>query len=936
MSSCQSQFLVLATKASIWCGKHLKMTLMSTEESQEEEHSNLFFQLLLDLLSYSAAIYSALARNPVSVDKVSMDIREKFIIEQLSLTRDLISEMKRIDSHGSEVLKVAHMVIDAVIRLCGVYAQDINWKFSAEKLEMEKNNMECERVDNMNHVINITKCTIEKLHEMGIIAANIGGSLVSMLNVSWKGVGTLLQLGEGLLAIKMNVADIISTLISLVNDSLKCAAEAWSSLLKETVSVTEARRKFLPVKFYLINAVKISSLYPCQACTVHRELTLCILMISTFKVLMSNKKLLKTASEVFSELLEKTSFDLLNSLLNSDQVEQKLKFEVLDSMFSNESFGNSVPGDLSGHNKMLPMDGIFSISCQVFSGVRTTLLGQVALFLTFLRYSPDLGEDVKLGITRKLGWLLDSLIDEGVYSSVLVLQIPVLCGSGKNVELVWQPMFSSLLDALKTFLVVVSSSVAWIEVESFLLENLFHPHFLCWEIVMELWCFILRYAESGMVSGIINKLCSLLKLLAYSESVLVPDSGMRKLARSISMLLNFGAQSMIDQVFKSIIGDDRSELSSVVCLALFMEGFPLNLLSDKMKSVATERILADFFIFIESFEEKSIKACNDGVLGVPVFALSASLPSLQINLSDIDVKTLRFLVSVIHNYRVSVDTLVKDQHRKLLSETLGIISNMKHLYASEEMEKLLIKLENLFVSGPAASDRDLYECKPNLALFMSGLAHMPMTETDKNSTQISAACELYQMMLRERHWALIHLAITAFGYFSARTSCDELWRFVPHDAALSYDLESGKLENEERFLSDFKVFLDKEATLDVTSSRSEQLGLLLKEGLILKEMLQRILTIKVDTVEYESMEIDGEKQSKEVEGEKEHNKKRKLPEGISKGMELLQSGLKVIVNGLSQWQQSQPESSEFHDQFMTHFSRLEDEIGRLAGLAGGN
>ncbi|PON40374.1 holliday junction resolvase [Parasponia andersonii] len=936
MSSCQSQFLVLATKASIWCGKHLKMTLMSTEESQEEEHSNLFFQLLLDLLSYSAAIYSALARNPVSVDKESMDIREKFIIEQLNLTRDLISEIKRIDSHGSEVLKVAHMVIDAVIRLCGVYAQDVNCKFSAEKLEMEKNNMKCEGIDNMNHVINITKCTIEKLREMGIIAANIGGSLVSMLNVSWKGVVTLLQLGEGLLAIKMNVADIISTLILLVNDSLKCAAEAWSSLLKETVSVTEARRKFLPVKFYLINAVKISSLYPCQACTVHRELTHCILMISTFKVLMSNEKLLKNASEVFSELLEKTSFDLLNSLLNSDQVEQKLKFEVLDSMFSDESFANSIPGDLSGHNKMLPMDGLFSISSQVFSGVRTTLLGQVVLFLSFLRYSPDLEEDVKLGITRKLGWLLDSLIDEGVYSSVLVLQIPVLCGSGKNVELVWQPMFSSLLDALKTFSVVVSSSVAWIEVESFLLENLFHPHFLCWEIVMELWCFIIRYAESGMVSGIIIKLCSLLKLLAYSESVFVPDSGMRKLARSISMLLKFGAQSMIDQVFKSIIGDDTSELSSVVCLALFMEGFPLNLLSDKMKSVATERILADFFSFIESFEEKSIKACNDGVLGVPVFALSASLPSLQINLSDIDVKTLRFLVSVIHNYGVSVDKLVKDQHRKLLSETLGIISNMKHLYAYEDMEKLLFKLENLFISGPAASDRDLYECKPNLALFMSGLAHMPMTETDKSTTRISAACELYQMMLRERHWALAHLAITAFGYFSARTSCDELWRFVPHDAALSYDLETGKLENEERFMSDFKVFLDKEATLGITSSRSEQLGLLLKEGLILKEMLQKILTIKVDTVEYESMEIDGEKQSKEVEGEKEHNKKRKLPEGISKGMELLERGLKVIVNGLSQWQQSEPESSEFHVKFMSHFSRLEDEIGRLAGLAGGN
>lgn len=524
------------------------------------------------------------------------------------------------------MLKVAHVVIDAVIKLCGVYAQAVTWKFSDEKIETDKNSMECEGVNNMDHVINITKCTIEKLHEMGIIAANNGGSLVSILNVSWKGVVNLLQLGEGVLATKMNVADIISTLILLVNESLKCAAEAWSSSLKEAVSTTEARRKFLPVKFYLINAVKISALYPCEACSVLRELTHCILMISTFKVSMSNEKLLKTASEVFSELLEKTSFDLLNALLNSDQVGQKLKFEVLDSLFSNESSANSIPGDLNDHKKMLPLDGIFSISSQVFSVIRSLLLGQIALFLSLLRSSVDLEEDVKHGISRKLGWFLDSLTDEGVYSSVLVLQIPVLCGSGKNVELVWQPMFYYLLDALKTFLVVVSSSVAWMEVESFLLENLFHPHFLCWEIVMELWCFILRHAEPVVASGIINKLFSLMKLFASSESVLVPGSGMRKLARSISMLLSFGTHSIADQVFKSIIGDDRSQLSSVVCLALLMEGFPLNLLSDRMKRIATERTLADFFAFIESFE--SVKACNNGVLGVPVFALSASLQAL--------------------------------------------------------------------------------------------------------------------------------------------------------------------------------------------------------------------------------------------------------------------------------------------------------------------
>ncbi|KAF4370864.1 hypothetical protein G4B88_012664 [Cannabis sativa] len=895
--------------------------------------------LLVDFLSFSTASYSALARIPISANRTSMDATEKFILEQLNLTKELLSEIKKINSHGSEVLKIAHMVIDAVIRLCGVYSEAVTWNVTDEKLDTENSSMECEVINNMNHVIDITKCSIGKLHEIGIIAANSGGSLVSILNVSWKGVVSLLQLGEGILAIKMNVADIISSLISLANEYLKSVAEAWSSSLKEPISAVEARRKFIPLRFYLINALKISALYPCQACTVHREITLCILMILTLKVSWSKDKLLKAASEAFSEILGKTSFDLLNSFLSSDQVEQKLKLEVVDSLFSNESFANSIPGDMNDHNKMLHMDD--TLSSQVFSGVRSLLVGRVALFLSFLRCSPELKEDIKLGLARKLGWFLDSLIDEEVYSSVLVLQLPVLCCSGKKETLVWQPMFSCLLDALKSFLVVVSSSEAWMEVEAFLLENLCHPHFLCWEIVMELWCFILRYAESGMVSGFINKICSLMKLLASSQSVVDPGSGMRKLARSISMLISFGAQSLVDQVFKSIIGDSRSQLSSIMCSALFMEGFPLNLLSDKMKNIAAQRILADFLDFIESFEEKSITATNDGVSGVPVFALSASMQSLQINLSDIGVKILQFLVSLIHNYGVCVDKLRKEQYRKLLSETLAIISNMKHLYASEGMIKLLLELENLFISGSAASDRDLYECKPNLALFMAGLAHMPMAEADKDSTKISAASQLYQMMLKERHWALIHLAITAFGFFSARTSCDELWRFVPENAALSYDLEYGKEANEERFMSEFKVFLDKGTDIDITTSSSggEQLGQLSKEGLILKEMFQKIPTIKTETVAVsETMEIDDEKQSMEVDVEKQHSRKRKLPDGISKGMELLQSGLKVIVNGLSEWHQTQPESSnnELHDQLKTHCSRLEDEISRLAGLAGGN
>ncbi|KAM1724364.1 hypothetical protein ACFX13_022861 [Malus domestica] len=134
-------------------------------------------------------------------------------------------------------------------------------------------------------------------------------------------------------------------------------------------------------------------------------------------------------------------------------------------------------------------------------------------------------------------------------------------------------------------------------------------------------------------------------------------------------------------------------------------------------------------------------------------------------------------------------------------------------------------------------------------------------------------------------------------------------------------------------MSEFKIYLEKETALLTVKPCSDQLRLLAREGLTLKEMFQKISDAIVETSESENVEINCEKQT-EINGGKQTNKKRKLPDGIRKGMELLESGMKVIVDGLSQWQQIQFGSDELHDKFLTNFSRLEDEIAHLVGLAG--
>ena len=143
-------------------------------------------------------------------------------------------------------------------------------------------------------------------------------------------------------------------------------------------------------------------------------------------------------------------------------------------------------------------------------------------------------------------------------------------------------------------------------------------------------------------------------------------------------------------------------------------------------------------------------------------------------------------------------------------------------------------------------------------------------------------------------------------------------------AALSFDLESGNEADEDRFMAESKGFLDKESASILTKPTPDHTGMLLKEGLKLKEMLNRNLAINEEAaIGDDAMEVDAHNHG---------NKKRKFPDEIGKGVELLESGLKVMGDGLSHWQHNQTGLKEIHDKILTHFSRLEDVISHLVRL----
>ncbi|KAF3793508.1 hypothetical protein EJ110_NYTH03676 [Nymphaea thermarum] len=891
-------------------------------------------KLIVDSLSFSTATCWALAKSPIFVGKVLMLIVENFVSEQLKLLKASICEIKRLHSVASEVLKCVQEGLDAAVRLCKNYSQDIDWDSLETINEDHESSIGCEREEKIIHVVKILSCTIEDLYELGIVAATGGGSLVTILNLSWKGVVMLLQPPKQILTNKISVNDIIMSLISLATESLRCAAEAWVSITNVSPVVGEVKRAFLPIKFYLINAVRISSTYPCQAFGIYKEISLCVLKFSTIGFNFCKEKHLKTANEAMTEFLEPTYFLLLHTLLNSSEIECNCKFQLLDWLFPEERYSCSFNSDEShgvtteGKNAI---DAIFSLKCEDKPRPTALLLGRIAILLNLLKSSSDLKEEVVLGVSRKLNFVLDAIVSADVYSSIVGLHIPVLSSAGSMSEVVWQPMLLFVFHTLKTFMVVAASSSAWLEIQHFLFCNIIHPHHLCWEIIMELWCFLIRHAAADVTNDLINKLCSLYSITASSETILSPSSAVRKMARALSILCIDAPQSTANQIYETIFGLDgkRCAVSQVTYLPLLLEGYPLDSLSDALQKHFVQRAITALCGLMENSSRLQGKlnlsrVSGSGLFGEPLYTLSAALCHHHVKDSELTKfipQILKFTITVINAFEDCNESSQKDSYGQLLHQALMVISSMKRAYSSHDMEGVILGLQKLFSMDSTDSGKFLVIIKPALSSFLAGLGHMEIAEVEENAVS-SAIWELYHSLLRERHWALAHLALSAFGYFAARTSCNQLWRFVPQDAALSFDKDTGLEATEERFMSELKAYLEKGVALIADSPSKQQLGLLEKEAMSIQGRLKQ--EAEHLALKSTAMEVDDENHVAE--------KKRKFPEVIGEGMMLLQRGLEIVRNGLEEWRGQKDGCPELQDDLSTHLSCLEDVIAHLMAL----
>ena len=314
---------------------------------------------------------------------------------------------------------------------------------------------------------------------------------------------------------------------------------------------------------------------------------------------------------------------------------------------------------------------------------------------------------------------------------------------------------------------------------------------------------------------------------------------------------------------------------------------------------------------------KTLKYCAKVLVGMrSSFLLCSKIKSSDF-IDDKNIsQVLKFTISLIYGFKNAAASM-KDNYARVLTAMLDVISTSKQSYISDEMRELILELQTLFAAS-SVSDAVLYRCKLSLVSFMISLSHLEIPD-DEGSELYSAFLSLYHVLLREQHWAFNHLAISAFATFAASTSCSQLWRFIPDDAALSFDTFTGKEATEGRFMAELKSYLEKEVALQGLTSCKDQQDHLVMEGMALKKL--SAVPLKVTNVsEAETVEI--------IDDERVKKKRRKLPDGVCEGMELLQSGLKAMNNALAQ-----ADSAKLKDMFLPHVSCLKDVISHLVGLS---
>ncbi|KAH7439548.1 hypothetical protein KP509_04G066400 [Ceratopteris richardii] len=765
----------------------------------------------------------------------------------------------------------------------------------------------------------IVRSGVSTFMEIGKFAAVNGRDWVGMLNITWKGVIALLQTvnGKDIMSKLLDIHEIIRVIIGCTMESLNSAAESCDVLIQEKKdmnNISELKRLCIPVKFFLLNLIRVVTYFPWHAVDAFDDIIECGLHIILLRVEMSESSYMKSVAEAIVEIVEPNLFILLRTLFTSSEIKLQTKLQFLNDLIGIGNWNGSFSLSDMGKRKL---DEIHSESTEICYGREANaLLSRLLIYLSLLDCSHDFGAELLLELARRLDFPLQVICDSKIYAKLFELQVFATCGPPK---LLWQYVYRALVKTLEMFFIALSGTEAWAEVEEFLYRNILHPHPLCRELILELWCFVSRHCEGCVVEVHIQDLVDVLNNMINLPFATLSEWPIRTITRLICSLVKSDPCHLACKVYEltfgmgSFAGDVKLGLST----ALLREHFPIVVLDDDTRS-----------LFI-SFAVKSITELWNEVKRNPMENLEKlslvdkTLCSIFESLYQENFQHFCDAEKLYELTKVSVELLKlahKSSVHKIRCQSLRYLSGVWKKIDPHQIRGIVQSLHSLIKGNkfPESVQRCIKIC---LAEVLSGFSEVSMPE-DETDPFNCALWELYHLILRERHWAYAHLALASFGYFVAHTNWNDLWRFVPSDAALAYDAKSGTLANESIFMSTLRRFLERDA---YNADNWNHKPTLEHEGKVLQKTLLKFDRVAdrahgvdaPDLVDTEHTDFESGVQIISTDSE------------ISQAIRMLQDGMKLLRRKIPAWLKDTGRNLEQQHQIHDQLSLLDDVIGQL-------
>lgn len=253
------------------------------------------------------------------------------------------------------------------------------------------------------------------------------------------------------------------------------------------------------------------------------------------------------------------------------------------------------------------------------------------------------------------------------------------------------------------------------------------------------------------------------------------------------------------------------------------------------------------------------------------------------------------------------------RNAEIVSHALQLIPHVQHLLDPLYLQTLLPKLYDCcVVPSRGTTSKELKQALPE---FLANLSDIVMTEEEENPA-MRALWGLFHLVLKETHWALVHMGLASFSHYAANTSCQELWRFVPHDAALARKARGDDVTGDV-FMSALKSFIEKEGAENSLAPSDEEVQLLRSEGALLHKFTDNGVSRRIENVDLDEMEIDSViKDSAEV----------------NLTLDMICRGTAVLKDILPSWLAAKGSGSHQWQSIRMRLADLKEDIGTLLQL----